>query len=551
MKPIRQLLLLYFCFLGVYLSPAPANATHQEQNKAIRYCIDPSWMPLESLDERGKVSGMVSDFVPYLSQLAKRPFVLVRTTSWESSLIYLREGMCDVIPMMMATSYRRESYLFTRPYLNIPIMIATTYDKSFIADPHALSGIQIGVKRHSVYKELLEPLYPNIGFLEYDTIEGGLDDVVKGKVFGFIDNFYTLGYHIQRHYMTRLKISAKIKESLLLSVAVGKKNPDLLALMQRAVMRIEAEKLESIKRPWLSVTYVERNGDHTVVWRLVIVVFIVGLFLLYRQYVLSKYNTQLQTEVLKKVDELRKKDELLVQKLRMAAMGEMLSMIAHQWRQPLSAINSTLMSIDLRLKLGRYDLEDPKERESFFRFLHERHRRVEEYTKFLSHTIDDFRYFFSPNRTKRLAPIDEPVKRALSLISDELSSKGIEVRLNLRSNVEVAMFDNEMMQVVLNILKNSEDHFHVTGKENAEITVRTESDEKGAKIVICDNGGGIPDGVLPKIFDPYFSTKEEQNGVGLGLYMSKEIVEKHHGGGLSVENGEAGACFTIWLPLTQ
>jgi len=283
-------------------------------------------------------------------------------------------------------------------------------------------------------------------------------------------------------------------------------------------------------------------------WRVLAGVLVVGFFLLYRQYVLSRYNKQLQEEVLRKLDELRKKDELLVQKLRMAAMGEMLSMIAHQWRQPLSAISSTLIGVDLRLKLDRYDMSDERERKAFFAFLEERHQKIREYTEFLSHTIDDFRHFYSPHKEKRISVVTEPVERALVLMAETFSENGIVVKTEFDSRESVPMFRNEVMQVILNVLKNSEDNFAHRGTAHPHIRISTHSTQESVHIAICDNGGGVPEEILPKIFEPYFSTKEEQQGVGLGLYMSRVIIEKHHAGTLTVENTREGACFTIALP---
>jgi len=516
------------------------------EKKIIRYCIDPDWMPLEAIAS-GRETGMVSDLVTLFSERVGVPFVLIPTKSWEESLSFLERGKCDILPMIMATKLRARQYHFTTPYLQFPIMVATKYDKSFITDFHALSGKEIGVRRNYVFKELLEPLYPDIRFVEYDSEQKGLEDVRAGKLFGFIDNLYTLGYLIQRHFATQLKISGKLEEILALGIAISKKEPKLFPVMQQLVDSLEPDKLDRLTSAWLTVTY-NKEMNYSFLWKVLAGVLLVGVFLFYRQYMLARYNRQLQDEVERKLEELRRKDELLVQKLRMAAMGEMLSMIAHQWRQPLSAINSTLMSIDLRLKLNHYDMSDPKEREIFFAFLEEKHRKVDEYTKFLSHTIDDFRHFFSPHKEKQLSPVTEPVKRAVTLMGDAFSSKGISVETDYRTEVSVRMFQNEVMQVVLNILKNCEDNFTSAQHLSPRIRIITDETEEEGQIVVCDNGGGIPEEILGKIFDPYFSTKEEQQGVGLGLYMSKVIIEKHHLGSMKVKNTKDGVCFIIVLP---
>jgi len=519
------------------------------EKKEIRYCIDPDWMPLEAI-RNGEAEGVVSDLIPLFSERVGIPFRLVPESTWDDALKALQKGKCDIITMMMPTRTRSQQYSFTTPYLQFPIVLATTYDKVFAPDIGALSQKKIGVVRNYVFREMLSKEYPDVQFVEVPSVREGLAAVHAGTLFGMIDNLYVLGYHIQKYFPAQLKISGKIGKKLQLSIAVNKNEPELLPVMQQLVDSLEPGRLEKITAQWLSVTYTEKT-DHSLVWKSLFVVLILALLLLYRQYMLHQYNRQLQEEVARKVEELRKKDEILVAKLRMAAMGEMLSMIAHQWRQPLSVISNALMAVNLKVKMGKYDLESEEGKKEFFTFMESKHRQINQYLSYLSHTIDDFKNFFRPDKKKEVVSVSEPLDRALSLIEQSFEENGIIVKKYYDTERKIGIFSNEIMQVVLNILKNSEYNFKEKKIQTPQIHIYTKEDDDEVHIVLCDNGGGIPESIISKIFDPYYSTKDEINGTGLGLYMSKIMMEEHHGGLLSVANTKDGVCFTLVFKLLE
>jgi len=238
-------------------------------------------------------------------------------------------------------------------------------------------------------------------------------------------------------------------------------------------------------------------------------------------------------------------EEYLLQQSRMAQMGEMISMIAHQWRQPLSAISASSMSLQIDIQLEKFDLKEDEQRQRFQTTILKGLERISEYVQSLTTTINDFRNFYKPNKETTLARISDPVIKALSIIQASLVSDKIEVEVRYESHKMISMYENEMMQVILNILKNAQDHFMEKSIQNPKITIVTKDSNQGTILEICDNAGGIPDDVIKKIFNPYFSTKSEKNGTGLGLYMSKIIVEAHHKGDFFVENRDDGACFII------
>ncbi len=244
--------------------------------------------------------------------------------------------------------------------------------------------------------------------------------------------------------------------------------------------------------------------------------------------------------------QIQQKERLLLQQSRMAQMGEMLSMIAHQWRQPLGAISSAVFGIQTKLATGKYDNKDSNE--ELYEFLGKKHKRINEYVQFLSTTIDDFRNFFKPDKKKELVMFESPISRALMIVESSLTARNIEIMYVFNVNEKVEMYQNEIMQVILNIIKNSEDNFLEKGTKLPKITIETNKMPSHYEITISDNGGGIPYEIIGSVFDPYFSTKDEKNGSGLGLYMSKMMIEEHSGGLLQVENTREGAAFSILIP---
>jgi len=243
------------------------------------------------------------------------------------------------------------------------------------------------------------------------------------------------------------------------------------------------------------------------------------------------------TQLEKELENNRIKDKQLLQQSRLAQMGEMISMIAHQWRQPLAAISSASSAITFKAKRERLDSALAVELSS----------NISEYAQHLSTTIDDFRNFFKSNKQKERTCYKEIVSSVFKIIKDSIMKKDIELIQEVEDDGYFESYPNELKQVVLNLIKNAEDVLVDKKIEKPYIKINSFSREKELCLRISDNGGGILIDDISKIFDPYFSTKTKKDGTGLGLYMSKIIIEEHCGGQLYVYNGLEGAVFTIVL----
>ena len=256
-------------------------------------------------------------------------------------------------------------------------------------------------------------------------------------------------------------------------------------------------------------------------------------------------NKSLTRRVKKDVQKSREKDKLLLYKSRLAQMGEMINMIAHQWRQPLNVVSMLHQAMIFKYKKGV--LNDT--------MVNEFSKNFNEQINYMSQTIDDFRNFFKPEKEKEPFLLNDAVETAMKMIEKSFQKENISLVYNEKIESAVVQgYQNEFSQVLLNILNNAKDVLSHKEQEN-KIVIITLS-KLYEKYVLCieDNGGGIKDEYLAKIFEPYFSTKEEYNGTGLGLYIGKMIVEEHMQGELEAKNIQAkekGAKFCIYLQIKE
>ena len=276
----------------------------------------------------------------------------------------------------------------------------------------------------------------------------------------------------------------------------------------------------------------------------------IGLILMIILLLISKYiSTFIEQKFNQYKIELNKKQTILHQQSKMAAMGEMIGNIAHQWRQPLSTITTASTGMILQKEMGILNDE----------FFFEATKKINSSAQHLSKTIDDFRNFFSPNKIKSNIHLENLFAITFDLISAQFSAKDIKIIKNIE-NIELYTYENELLQALINILNNARDELiKLPNDEEKFIFIDAfKSGTNKLEITIKDNAGGIKEENLEKVFEPYFSTKHKAQGTGIGLYMTEEIITKHLNGQIFVENKEFvydnktyfGAQFTIELNLS-
>ncbi|NVJ54560.1 MAG: HAMP domain-containing histidine kinase [Campylobacteraceae bacterium] len=232
------------------------------------------------------------------------------------------------------------------------------------------------------------------------------------------------------------------------------------------------------------------------------------------------------------IKEKREKERLFIQQNKLASMGEMLNNIAHQWRQPLA--NLSFINMDLQLAIQNNDLNK--------NYLHQIIKDSTKQIDFMSNTLDDFKGFYQPNKQKENFLLSNTVKKAINIIKPSLQS--IKLTFEIKKDKELTSYENEYIQVILNILTNAKDALLESKKSHQEIKIElSQTEDKKSKLKISDNAYGIEKKIINKIFEPYFSTKNKNSGIG--LYMSKIIVQSHLKGEISLESSKKGTSFYI------
>jgi len=253
---------------------------------------------------------------------------------------------------------------------------------------------------------------------------------------------------------------------------------------------------------------------------------------------LRELNETLERKVIEEVEKNREQEQLLVQKSKLIALGEMISNIAHQWRQPLSELSSIIMFIKFKYEMGKLNDE----------IMNKKTKEAEAVLDFMSHTIDDFRNFFLPKKAKEKFTLISALDSIITIISSSLVNNQINLTVCVDDKIELNTYLNEFQQVMLNIIKNAKDVLIENKIEKPWIKIYTKVEGDNIILFVEDNGGGIQVEPKSKIFEPYFSTKKDTDGTGIGLYMSKIIVDKNMNGKLKVRNADFGARFEIILP---
>ena len=248
------------------------------------------------------------------------------------------------------------------------------------------------------------------------------------------------------------------------------------------------------------------------------------------------HNLEMETAARQRtMEELRQKDQLLIQQSRMAAMGEMLGNIAHQWRQPLNALGVKIQELGLSYEYGELDKE----------LLHANVNMAMGILQHLSQTITVFQNFTVPDKEKSLFRVEQVIADTVQIIGESLKKNGIALDISSTGDPQIDGYPHEFSQVLMNIILNAKDAFQEHGTENPRITVQTWRENDRSVVTISDNGGGIKENIMDKIFDPYFTTKTLGKGTGVGLFLSKAIIEKNMGGRITVKSIESGSQFRI------
>lgn len=513
------------------------------EKEILNLCIVPNYMPYSDVVD-GKFIGFVADYMALVENSIKKPIKFVQTKSIAESFTFIKEKKCDILPMAIKTK-ERESYLsFTKSYLNLPLVLITKSGEIFTDDLRNLKNKKVSIVDNYAFFNTLKNKYKNIEFVKVKNLDEGFEKVLNDENFAHIDFMQSSWYKIQTDYMSKLQISAKLDESEDISIAVLKENTVLSNILDKAVLSIDKASSTEILNKWV-IKDNKKEFNYNLLLQISFVVFIIFSLGVYRQILLNKANKRLKylvdlkTKKLQNVnkrlsirikrilEKSQQKDRILAQQQKMVSMGQMIENIAHQWRQPLSVISTNASAIKLKKEMNL--LKDDE--------LIKTVEQIVNTSKYLSQTIDDFRYFFRPQKDKEIFSLASCIKKCLDLINENFVQNNIKIIYKLE-DINVLGYETELIQVLINILNNSKDAFVQNNIDKKLIFITLKEINKKVHIEIYDNALGVSQIILDKVFEPYFTTKYKLSGTGIGLYMSKEIVTRHMDGDIFMDNYE-------------
>ncbi len=519
------------------------EAKYLKKIKRINVCVNPNWAPIEYRDNNRPL-GISIDVLDIVAGKLDKEINYIDTKSLSESIEYLENGECDLIPSLVYTAHRSKKIWFTKPYITYKLAIITRDDSPVITDMDELTGKVMSRKRGSALVELMKEKYPLIKIKEVDSYEDAFDDVKNKRAYFTVAALPILSYYKHKYGLDDLKVAGYLDMQYPISMAITKQNYLLYGIIEKTLASIPKNTFKIINERWTTFKVIEKIDYKLILEIVFIFLLIISIILIayFKQKKLhdkiNELNRTLESRVQEEIAKNREKEKMILYQDRLAKMGEIISMIAHQWRQPLNNLSIIIQMLTFKYKKGQ--LND----EVMEKFKSDSTKQI----TMMSKTIDDFKDFFKPEKDKQSFELKELILDMVDLLKPILKRSKIDLKIDMDDDIFINGYRNEFGQSIFNIINNAKDALNENRDENKKIEIFAKEIKDKIILTIKDNGGGIDEEIKDKIFEPYFSTKENKNGTGLGLYMSKIIIEDYMKGKISVYNDNEGAVFEIELP---
>ena len=529
--------------------------------KVITMCVDPDWEPFEVLDKNGKHVGIAADIIKLITSKLGIEIKIIPTKTWEESIEFSKAKKCDILSFLNQTPQRESWLTFTEPIFQDPNVIIGRVDNDAIDDLSKIKA-SIAIPKGTAMYERFEKDFPNLIIIPVNSENEAFEFVEQKKADLTVRSMIISAYTIKEKGLFNLKIINQPKNyENYLKMGIIKDEDILRDILNKAIITLTKDDIQNIVNKWISIKY-EKVEDYTYLWLLISFIIILLVFFLYRQYLLKHNNNFLQNEILKRTHQLEKsnqflkekkdeldklnssleekiKDEVEKNKLfqeklfkadKLASMGEMMSNIAHQWRQPLSMISTVATGTKIQKEFGTLaDIE-----------LVQNMDLINKNAQYLSETINDFRNFIKGDRKIKNYDLSTTINNFLHIIESTIKKDSINIILDLEKNIKIDGYPNELIQCLINIFNNAKDALEEIKQENPLIFISTALQNNIITISIKDNAGGIPQNIITKIYDPYFTTKHKSQGTGLGLHMTYKLIDEGMHGKIEAQNVEFG-----------
>jgi signal transduction histidine kinase len=511
---------------------------HRPKSSILKLCVRKNLAPIEFI-ENGKPKGISIDIIKHINKTLGLNLHYIQVNSFKQALDYIKNGNCDTILTAGNTFGTSNIIKSTAPIYNFDLAIITKKNIPIVTSLSSILNKKIAIKKESIFAKQIKEIYPTTPVLETKDDKESFKMITEKKAYFTLSPHVIASYYLSKYAINDLYISRYTNIPYTINMAVQKDNYHLLNLLSSQLEQIPEEIKENILNKWIKAP-IKEAFDYSLITNILLFIMIIISVIVYRQRILKKYNTKLQIKINEEVSKNEFKTKQLIEQSKLAQMGELINMIAHQWRQPLASIAAVTNNLLLKLYL---DKEISKKEQI------EELSSIIDYSQYMSKTIDDFINLYSKNKIKEQTTLENVIETSLSIIYSSLEKNKIKINKKFMSNTQIHTYPSELNQVVLNLLKNAEDAFLRNETKFPQIWINIYNKQNEIYLEIEDNASGIKQEYLEKIFEPYFSTKQSKEGSGLGLYMSKTIVEDNCKGQLSAQNMKNGIRFTIILPL--
>ncbi|APW66679.1 MULTISPECIES: HAMP domain-containing sensor histidine kinase [Arcobacteraceae] len=425
---------------------------------------------------------------------------------------YLKEEFQEGAYINVTTSSREQFALLIDSLLKTQSKFLNNSTIAYTRAVEQAKELKISILIYILFLFILATL---IGWFVARNIINSIQIVQQG-----LNDFFSYLNH-KKNSVEKIEINSKdefhqIATSINTNVAIIQKNIQ----NNEIVMKDATKVLENIKSGNLGSRVTKTSNNET---------------LNELKIMMNDMMENLEEKIQKEINQRLEQEQLLIQQSKLASMGEMIGNIAHQWRQPLAQISAIHMNMKITYDFDKFTKD----------YIDTKIKEANTLTSYMSQTISDFQNFFKPQGEKEEFSIEKACIDAYNILKSSLKYHEIEVTFNLIEDTQIFGYKNEYSQVILNVLSNAKDILIERKIENPKINIEIKEGENFAIVKITDNAGGVEKNIVNKIFEPYFTTRHKTQGTGIGLYMSKNIIERNMNGFINVINIENGALFTV------
>jgi signal transduction histidine kinase len=503
-------------------------------------------IPNQILKSSDGYRGYAIDLYKKIEKLLGVKFEYVVYPTWGELLEAAKKREVDILFLAQKTEQRLAYFDFTDIILkqhNKILSASKNYTKLGVDD---LISKRVALVKGSAIAEYVDVNYPDITVIHSTSEADSLDKLLEGEVDFTIVEPVRTSYYMEKNSIENLYISGSFPYDYKLRIASRRDSSILSIILNKVVEQISDADKKALALKWGYEK--ELFFDREIFLKLIILFAFIIFLLMYliflnrklkaTQKSLSLINETLEQRIVEEVEKNRQKDLAMLNQSRFAQMGQVINMIAHQWKQPLNNVSLIVQTLTIKCKR---DSISKDEIENFS-------KRTQTQVKEMAKTIDDFRDFFKQEKEKTDFSVNEVLESLISIVEPILEKSKICLSVEYLDEVKVNGYSNELTQAILNIIYNAKDALVEKEDTYKALDIRLSRREDRVLLSIQDNAGGIDDSVIDKIFNPYFTTKGE-NGTGIGLDMARTIIQQHMNGEISVINRDDGACFTIELPV--